>query len=83
MARLLEKELRAFPDQIKIHHPVEANAIFASLSPELIEALHQECAFYLWTPETFEARLMCSFDTTPENIQTFRNILDKTHAPKS
>jgi len=70
MARLLAEELRKHP-QIEITQAVDANGVFAIFPPEIIPELQQEHFFYMWTEKTFEARLMCAFDTTEDEIGNF------------
>jgi threonine aldolase len=74
MAKLLEKELRGI-QQIRITQSVDANGIFAIFPPYIIPALQEQQFFYVWNDKTSEVRLMCSFDTTEEEILTFgKNI---------
>lgn len=70
MARRLEQELRQF-DEIRITQKVEANGVFATLPRKIVAALQEEQFFYIWNDRTTEARFMCSFDTTEEEISNF------------
>lgn len=70
MARLLEEELRRSP-QIHITQPVDANGVFAVFPRQIIEPLQEQNFFYVWNDATDEVRLMCSFDTTEEEIENF------------
>jgi len=70
MASLLAKRLSEIP-QVKITRNVETNAVFAIMPPEWIEKMQQHMFFYRWKEATGEVRLMCSFDTTPEEIELF------------
>lgn len=70
MAKLLEAEIRQSP-KAKITQKVDANGIFVMLPPEIIPALQEEHFFYVWNDKTSEARLMCSFDTTEEDVKSF------------
>ena len=56
---------------------VEANAVFATLPPEVIPELQKEFFFYVWDEERSEVRWMCSFDTTAEDIDVFAAKLRK------
>lgn len=56
---------------IEIARPVEANAVFAVLAPAVTEALQREFAFYVWDERTGEVRWMCSWDTTPADVDRF------------
>lgn len=68
MARMLEEELRKIP-VVKITQSVDANGIFAIMPPKIIPELQKENFFYVWDEKTSEVRLMCSFDTTEEDIK--------------
>jgi threonine aldolase len=70
MAKLLEKELKKFPD-VKITQPVDANGVFAQVPAAWIPELQKESFFYIWNDKTLEIRLMCSFDTKEEDINKF------------
>lgn len=60
---------------IELTQPVEANGVFAIFPPEIIAPLQQESFFYVWNDRTSEVRLMCSFDTTEEDVDKFvRNV---------
>jgi threonine aldolase len=70
MAKLLAVELRKIP-QVNITQSVDANGVFVTLPPDIIPALQEEHFFYVWTEKISEVRLMCSFDTTEEDIMSF------------
>jgi threonine aldolase len=70
MARLLANELQHI-DGIKLSRAVEANGVFAIMPKELIPKLQQEYFFHVWNESQNEVRLMCSFDTTAEDVQGF------------
>ncbi|SHH57565.1 L-threonine aldolase [Chryseolinea serpens] len=70
MAKLLEAEIRQSP-KAKITQKVDANGIFVILPAEIIPALQEEHFFYVWNDKLSEARLMCSFDTTEEDVRSF------------
>lgn len=76
MAKLLEKTLLEFP-AVKITQSVDANGIFAILPEVAIPALQAEHYFYVWNERLSEVRLMCSFDTTEDDIRSFGRILKK------
>ena len=67
MAQTLAAELRAIP-QVRITQPVESNAVFALLPPASIPRVQERFFFYVWNEQTSEVRLMCSFDTTDEDV---------------
>jgi len=68
MARHLESRLRAISG-IEIAHPVEANAVFARIPPARVAAAQKQRYFYVWEAGTSTVRLMCSFDTTEEDVE--------------
>jgi threonine aldolase len=70
MAILLENELKKHPG-IRITKPVQANVVFAELPREWNAPLQAIYPFYIWQEATNEARLMCAWDTTPEDIMSF------------
>ena len=80
MAKKLQEVLVKLP-QIKITKPVEANVVFAILPEKWIEPLQQAFPFYVWNEATNEVRLMCSWDTSEDDINRFETEL-KTQSEK-
>ena len=70
MAKKLEAGLRAFKE-ITITQKVDANGIFALFPPNIIPAVQQSGFFYVWNEKLSEVRLMCSWDTTEEDVSNF------------
>jgi threonine aldolase len=74
MARRLRDATQPI-DGVEIAHPVEANAVFARLPAPAIERLRSELPgeppFYVWDEDTGECRWMCSWDTTPQDVDDF------------
>ena len=70
LATLLANELKQIP-QVKVTQKVEGNGVFAILPQEIIPALQKESPFYVWNEKLNEVRLMCSWDTTEEEIKRF------------
>lgn len=68
MARLLASKIA---DYVEITQRVEANGVFAVMSQQAIDTLLKEYFFYIWDESKFEVRLMCSFDTTEEDVEKF------------
>jgi threonine aldolase len=66
-ARQLAEELRAIP-QVRITQPVESNAVFAVLPRDAIARVLDSFFFYVWDERSSEVRLMCSYDTTEEDV---------------
>ena len=68
MAKQLEAALRGVP-QIKVAYPVDTNGVFVLMPLDLSQGLRDRG----WristhvTPDNI--RLMCSWDTTPEDIE--------------
>jgi threonine aldolase len=50
---------------------VQANAVFAILPPGAAERAIEAFPFYVWDERTGEVRWMCSWDTTPEDVDAF------------
>jgi threonine aldolase len=76
MAKLLEKELRSI-SSITITQSVDANGVFALLPSAIIPELQKEAFFYVWNEKTSEIRLMCSFDTTENDVKNFGEKIRK------
>jgi threonine aldolase len=53
---------------LTITQRVEANAVFAVMSPELIERLQHDFRFYEWNEARHEVRLMCSWATDADDV---------------
>ncbi|MGK7378815.1 threonine aldolase family protein [Planococcus sp. 1R117A] len=79
MARLLADGLQNFIG-ITVTQPVESNAIFASMPKSQIEELQKTYAFALWNAAINEIRLVTSFDTTEEDIETFLSHVEKAYS---
>jgi len=67
MARLLGERLSQLPG-ITLSRPVEANGVFAVMPEAVIPKLQQEYFFHVWNESKNEVRLMCSFDTTEDDV---------------
>lgn len=70
MAKLMESELRKI-SSVRITQSVDANGIFVLIPPAIIPELQKEHFFYVWNDQTSEIRLMCSFDTTEDDVKNF------------
>jgi threonine aldolase len=66
-------------DGVEVVHPVEANAVFARLSRDaidrLLEASDAAHPFYVWDEQENVVRWMCSWDTTPADVDQFAAAL--------
>jgi threonine aldolase len=74
MAARLAGHLDAVP-AVEITQPVQANAVFAVVPPAAAEAVRPTWPFYTWDETTGEVRLMCSWDTTAEEVDDFAAAL--------
>jgi threonine aldolase len=70
MAALLGRGLAEIP-QCRLTQRVEANEVFVTIPREHIAALQNECYFSVWDETIAEARFVCSFDTTAEDVNSF------------
>jgi threonine aldolase len=70
MAARLGDALAAIPG-VRLTQPVQANGVFALLPAVVTEQLQRNWAFYTWDQATGEVRLMCSWDTLPEEVDAF------------
>jgi threonine aldolase len=74
MAIRLAGHLRQVP-AIGITQQVQANGVFAILPQAAADAVRPTWPFYTWDEGTGEVRLMCSWDTTPEEVDAFAQAL--------
>ncbi len=74
MAKLLAGKINNLPG-ISITMPVQINAVFATVPPQIIQPLQEKYFFYVWNPETSEVRWMTHFNTTENDINDFVNTL--------
>jgi threonine aldolase len=70
MAALLARELEGAPG-VRILHPVEANAVFAELPKAAAAALRGAGWRFYDFIGSGGSRLMCAWDTTPEDVRAF------------
>lgn len=76
MAQLLAKKVSGIQG-VTITQPVQANAVFAIIPPELIQPLQGSYFFYVWDEDRSEVRWMTSWDTTEEDINQFCELLEE------
>ncbi len=78
MARRLADAITAI-DGVELAYPVEANGVFANLPAAAIdrlrEALPAALPFYVWDEAAGTVRLMCSWDTTAEDVDGLAQAL--------
>jgi threonine aldolase len=71
MARRLEAGIRELPG-VKVAYSVDSNAVFARIPEKAVDAMHERgWKFYTHVGGWEESRLMCSWDTTPEDVDGF------------
>jgi threonine aldolase len=70
MARRLADGV-AGADGVRVTQSVDANAVFAVLPPPATKRLQERWRFYVWDEQTGEVRWMCSWDTSPEDVDAF------------
>jgi len=70
MAQYLAEKLNSFPE-ISFSQKVESNGIWAVIPPDLAGKMQSAHHFYPWNEVKNEYRLMCSWDTTTQEIDTF------------
>ena len=71
MAQRLGKGLRGVPG-VQISYPVDSNAVFARIPPAAEKRMHERgWKFYTGVVTPDESRLMCSWDTTAEDVDAF------------
>ena len=78
MASRLADAVRAV-DGVEIAHPVEANGVFARLDRAAIDRLLADLPgddpFYVWDDGNDIVRWMCSWDTTPGDVDSFASAV--------
>lgn len=72
MAKLLRSQLSEIP-KVEITQKTESNAVFAKFPKEWIKPLKDKYFFYIWDENTFEVRLMTTFDTAEEQVNDLTN----------
>jgi len=74
MAAYLAKRLKEFPEVV-FSQKVESNGVWAIIPKPLAEKMQKAHFFYPWNESKDEYRLMCSWDTTKEEIDEFMETL--------
>src|ERR1051326_273957 len=71
MAKRLEEKIQGL-SRIQIAYPVQTNSVFAQIPDEIVQGMYRQgWKFYTHVGAADEARLMCSWDTTPEDVDEF------------
>ncbi|HLN21019.1 MAG TPA: beta-eliminating lyase-related protein, partial [Bacteroidales bacterium] len=76
MAKVLESGLKQI-NEVRITRKVQANGIFAVIPHDAAERVRKQYFFYPWNEQESEYRLMTSWDTREEDIESFIKILRK------
>nr|WP_311132391.1 beta-eliminating lyase-related protein [Nonomuraea gerenzanensis] len=79
MAMRLANGLADIPG-ISLAHPVQSNAVFATLPITVAESLRQRYLFHYWDEAAGTVRWMTAFDTTPEQVDDFLDDIHKAAA---
>jgi threonine aldolase len=74
MAARLAERLTAI-EQVTITQAVQANGVFAVVPGDAADAVRADWPFYTWDEATGEVRLMCSWDTTADDVDAFAGAL--------
>jgi threonine aldolase len=74
MAARLADAVCALPG-VTITHPVQSNAVFATLPRDAIAPLLERFQFYVWDEGTGEVRWMCSWDTGEDDVAALARSL--------
>lgn len=74
MAKRLADGLATIP-HVQVRNYVQANLIFAIMKAEHIEEMQKNFYFYEWDETIHEVRLVCSFDTSEEDVDAFLSAL--------
>lgn len=74
-ARKLHAAVKDIP-WVEVMFPVQANAVFARIPPELIAPLQAGQFFWPWDERKGLVRWMCAFDTTDGDVAGFRALLE-------
>ncbi len=56
---------------IEVTRPVQANAVFCKIPQAFIKPLRKKFFFYVWDENSFEIRLMTSFASSKQDINSF------------
>jgi threonine aldolase len=71
MAKRLETAIRPLPG-VQVSYAVDSNAVFASIPEQIVEKMHERgWKFYTHVGGWEDSRLMCSWDTTEEDVDGF------------
>ena len=75
MLQRLYKGLQKYPSILITQNP-QANSLFCIFPRPILKELRKKFFFYVWNEQSFEVRLMTSFDTSQEDVDAFLNEVD-------
>jgi len=78
MAQRLDAGIRALG--VSVPNSTDANAVFPIFTSEITEQLQKQFRFYVWNQATGMVRLMCSWDTTVEDVDAMIEAVRAAHA---
>lgn len=70
MAALLAARLKEIP-KVRVTQPVMVNSVYAILPRSITASLMERYHFYMWNEALNEVRLMCGYNTSKEQIDSF------------
>ena len=62
---------------VELVQPVQSNALFFRMEKELADRLKKDYFFYAWDEAADQYRLVCSWDTTDNDIERFIDCLNR------
>lgn len=74
MAQLLKQSIADIPG-VQITKPVQANGVFAIHPEQWNEKMWEQYPYYTWDERINEVRMMCSWDTTEEEVKGFAQLM--------
>lgn len=76
MAKKLQQAISGIKG-VEITKPVDANGVFAIHPESWNEKMWQHYPYYVWDELINEVRLMCSWDTTEEEVNAFAKLMNE------
>lgn len=77
MAQLLNEELNKI-SKIEVVYKVESNAVFVKIPKNIISSLQKKYFFHVFDKKQSIVRLMCSYNTTENDVFCFVKTIKKT-----
>lgn len=74
MAQLLRSAIANIPG-VEITKPTQANGIFAIHPERWNDKMWEQYPYYTWDERNNEVRIMCSWDTTEEEVSSFAKLM--------